>query len=489
MAGDSNPMRLHCGDSPCVAPSVARKRQFFAIGIAVPVLVALCCACIVAATVPAAASTVAASNTTGPRPVAALSLCGSNTIGSQLGPELVRAFVSEKLGGRNVRIDVGAKADQWVVRADVANQPLHIDIAAHGSATAFEGLHAGSCQVGMASRRIHPAEIIRDQNIFGDLTGRAAEHIVGLDGIAVIVHPSNPVRHLTIDQLRRLFSGAVTNWSQVGGSSGPVTVYARDDKSGTYDMFVTFVLQTQHLAPSARRFEDSTKLSDSVARDPHGIGFIGLPYINRTKALEIASGSAIPIYPSPLSVGREEYPLTRRLYLYTAVNPANRLVGRFISFAQSDEGQRIVNRLGFVGTLAASSPPSRKVAIPAGAPPIYANLLRTADREDFTIFFDSDSYSLDNKAYVDVRRLVEGVNANGYRARKFVLAGFADNTGEPEYSKLLSEKRAQSVAAELSSLGLTVSQTFGFGQAVPIRDNATLDGQAKNRRVEIFIAR
>jgi phosphate transport system substrate-binding protein len=436
---------------------------------------------------PATTSAATPSAATRSHPVAALSLCGSNTIGLQLGPELIRAFVSDKLGGRNVRVDVGAKPDEWVVRADVANQPFHIDIAAHGSATAFEGLHAGSCQVGMASRRIHPGEILRDQNLFGDLTGRAAEHIVGLDGIAVIVHRSNPVKHLTIDQLRRLFSGAVTSWSQVGGRPGPVHVYARDDKSGTYDMFVTFVLQTQHLAPSARRFEDSTKLADSVARDPHGIGFIGLPYINRTKALEIASGSATPIYPTTLSVGREQYPLTRRLYLYTAVNPANQLVRRFISFAQSDEGQRIVNRVGFVGTLAASSPPSRSVAIPAGAPPAYANLLRTADREDFTVFFDSDSYLLDNKAYVDVRRLAEGMSTGGYRSHKFIVAGFADSTGDPEYSRFLSEMRAHSVAAELTSLGLTVAQTFGFGQAVPIRDNGTLDGQAKNRRVEIFI--
>jgi phosphate transport system substrate-binding protein len=446
---------------------------------------------VAAAKIPANATGIpSAATPSRPPSAAAFTLCGSNTVGSRLGPELVRTFVTNKLGGRNVRVDRARQVDETVVRADVPRRPdFHVDIAAHGSATAFKGLSAGSCQVGMASRRIKPEEV-RALRILGDLAGPASEHVLGLDGIAVIVHASNPIDQLGIYQLHGLFTGALTNWAQVGGNPEPVDIYARDDKSGTYDTFASLVLGMQHLTPSARRFEDSTTLSNSIAGDPHGIGFIGVPYVKHTKALRISSGTALPIYPNALTVGRETYPLTRRLYLYTlkAAKPAD-LVARFVSFTQSDAGQRIVNSAGFVGTLAAPPLRSRAVAIPADAPPAYANLLRTADEVDFALYFKRDSDILDNKANIDVSRLVSLLNTDGYRTRKLLLAGFADNIGDPEYSKLLSARRAETVAAELTSQGVIVAQTFGFGRAVPIRDNATPEGREKNRRVEIFIAR
>jgi phosphate transport system substrate-binding protein len=512
-AGEANPVCPDCGKLLRVGERATRRPPFALIGIvAVLLLVGLGFALMhfltsastphvatpstipvspVAATTPVTATGIPSTTPSRPPTVAALTLCGSNTIGSKLGPELVRTFVADELGGRDVHVDHGSQADETVVRAKVPSRPgFHVDVAAHGSATAFKGFGAGagSCQVGMASRRIKPEEV-RALHVLGDLTGLASEHVLGLDGIAVIVHASNPVDHLGIYQLHGLFTGALTNWAQVGGNSGPVNIYARDDKSGTYDTFATLVLGKQHLTPFARRFEDSTTLSNNVARDPHGIGFIGLPYVNRAKALEIASGTAQAIYPNSLTVGRETYPLTRRLYLYTYTAAYPVLVGRFIAFAQSDAGQRIVNRIGFVGTLAAPPLRSRTVAIPADAPPAYANLLRTADEVDFAVYFKADSDILDNKAHTDVGRLVSLMSTDGYRTRKLLLAGFADSTGDPEYSRFLSKGRAHSVAAELTSQGLTVAQTFGFGQAVPIRDNATLDGQEKNRRVEIFIAR
>ncbi len=149
--------------------------------------------------------------------------------------------------------------------------------------------------------------------------------------------------------------------------------------------------------------------------------------------------------------------------------------------------RRNVNHVGPGGTGAAPPPPGRTATVPVDAPPAYANLLRTADKADFDIHFQRDSDTLDNN--VDVGRLVSLVKTDGYPARKVFVAGFADNTGDPEYSKLLSAKRAQTVAAELAAHGVTVAQTFGFGQIAPIGDNATPEGREKNRRVEIFVAR
>ncbi len=99
----------------------------------------------------------------------------------------------------------------------------------------------------------------------------ASEHVLGLDGIAVIVNVANSVSALQKDQLMQIFSGDVTDWSQMGASHGAIKIYARDDKSGTFDTFKTLVLGGKALAPGAQRFEDSNALSEAVASDPNGI--------------------------------------------------------------------------------------------------------------------------------------------------------------------------------------------------------------------------
>lgn len=416
----------------------------------------------------------------------AFSLCGSNTIGSQLGPDLVRGFLAS-LGAASPSLRADG-TDRQEAEGDVGGRDLKVDIAAHGSATAFTGLRAGNCQVGMSSRRIKSGEAA-SLHPLGNMLSPSSEHVIGLDGIAVIVNAANPVSSLTVSQLKDIFSGRTGSWSAVGGGSGGIAVFARDDKSGTYDTFKTLVLDTAPLAANARRFEDSAALSAAVSADTNAIGFIGLPYVAQAKALRIASGGP-PIAPTPLTVGRETYPLTRRLYLYTASSPREPLVAKFVTFAQSDAGQQIVNRDGFVGdvtALATSKSSSRN--LPASAPARYRTLVDSFDQANFDFYFNTGSDVLDNKALVDVGRLVAVMSTNANRNKSVVLAGFADSTGDPASNVQLSENRAQSAARELEAEGIRVKDTVGFGQELPIRDNATEAGREKNRRVEIFITR
>lgn len=415
----------------------------------------------------------------------AFALCGSNTIGSQLGPDLARAFLSS-LGAPEPLIR-GARPGEERVEAVLAGRTLSIPIAAHGSATAFSGLQARTCQIGMASRAIKASEVEALRSL-GNMHSPIAEHVIGLDGIAVIVNAANPVSTLSTQQLEAIFTGRATTWAAVGGRARPIAVLARDDKSGTWDTFKTLVLKSRALVPSAHRFEDSATLSSTVATDPDAIGFIGLPYVHAAKALRIASGTT-PVAPSVLSVGRETYPLTRRLFVYSAEKPRDPLVDRFISFVESDAGQRIVNRDGFVGTvtsLATSKSNSR--SLPSGTSARYRALVDAYDQMNFNFYFNTGSDELDNKALVDVGRLVSLLSAGGNR-KSVVLAGFADSTGDPANNVRLSEHRARSAASELREQGIRVKEMLGFGQELPIRDNATIRGREKNRRVEIFLTR
>jgi outer membrane protein OmpA-like peptidoglycan-associated protein len=132
--------------------------------------------------------------------------------------------------------------------------------------------------------------------------------------------------------------------------------------------------------------------------------------------------------------------------------------------------------------------PHHTVAVPADAP-AYSSLVKSADKLDTALHFKRGSGLLDDGATRDLTRLASVLKSAGYRNRKVLVAGFADNTGEPEFSKYLSAKRAQIVVAELTAQGVPVAQTFGFGQIAPIGDNATREGRERNRRVEIFVAR
>ena len=290
-----------------------------------------------------------------------LRIHGSNTVGSQLVPELAKAFLQQK-GARTVDQVPGLKEREFYVQGqlDSDTQPEAIEIHAHGSTTAFTDLKSGTCDLGMSSRKVTMQEVEELRPLLGDLSSNASEHVTALDGLAVVVHQSNSVKTLTVAQVAAIFGGGITNWSQVGGPSGEITLYARDDKSGTFEFFRDHVLKKhgKSLAAQARRFEDSNELSDKVAQDAQGIGFIGLPYIRATKALALHDAGTPPLRPSERTVKTEDYVLSRRLYLYTGAIPRSPYEAEFVKFALSDAGQSIVKQVGFVAlSLDAPQPP------------------------------------------------------------------------------------------------------------------------------------
>ncbi len=409
------------------------------------------------------------------------SMRGSNTIGASLGPKLAAAFMADT-GDTDISIVPLQKADEVKVVGSRAGVRESIVVAAHGSATAFTGLAAGDTQVGMASRRVKPAERDALANL-GDLTSPGAEHVLALDGIAVIVNPNNQVSELTKAQLRDIFSGAITDWSSVGGAPGPIHVLARDGKSGTYDTFKALVLDKTKLVANARRLEDSRELSRDVTTDTAAIGFIGLPYIADSKAVAVAEIGATPLLPNRLTVATEDYPLSRRLYLYTpTVNP-NDLAQRFVQFALSGAGQAIVEQEGFIPLTIKTE----AVRVPDTASGRYRALVGGAQRLSTSFRFQTNSTNLDNRALRDLDRLVNFMISAHADGSKLILVGFADNQGAASANLAVSKKRAEAVSALLARRGLRVTHVAYFGSELPVADNSTDDGREKNRRVEVYL--
>jgi phosphate transport system substrate-binding protein len=411
-----------------------------------------------------------------------LRLHGSNTIGAQLVPALAEAYLKAQ-GATNVR-RAPAGNDELLVQGNLpgSSTSATIEIYAHGSSTAFTDLAEDKCDIGMASRKIASNEIQSLAGL-GDMTGFTSEHVLGMDGIAIIVNRGNSVPSLTKAQLAKIFTGEITNWSQVRGSGGSIHVYARDDKSGTYDTFKTLVLESGQLVSTAKRIEDSAALSDAVAGDPEAIGFVGLPYISSAKAVPVGDAGVEPLLPTRMTVATEDYLLSRRLYLYTPANPSKPATRKFVEFALSKAGQDIVGGEGFVSQNVSSA----RAPVVSTAPQGYKDVIAGAERLSLDFRFKSGATQLDNKAQVDLDRTITFLSDLGYSGDRVMLLGFADSTGTAEANRALSEKRAMVVAEQFAPRGLHPKVVKGFGQEMPVASNNSDDGRQKNRRVEVWV--
>lgn len=410
-----------------------------------------------------------------------LRLHGSNTIGAELGPALAKQYLETKLLAKNVRYLPSDKPQEgWVVGEDSkSGSPIEIEIHAHGSSTAFQDLDAGRTDIGMASRQIKTSEVSRLRKI-DDFTSVNSEFVVGLDGIAVIVPRTNTTQFLSKQQLTDIFSGKITNWRQLGQPGGPIHVYARDDKSGTYDTFKSLVLgKRASLVADARRYESNAQLSDDVAADPHGIGFVGLPYIRNSRAIPISDGDSKARYPSEFNVVTEDYALSRRLYLYASSKSANPHVHDFLSFAVSQQGQQIVLDNGFVS----QNLYLQNLEIGQNYPEEYRTFVQQAKRLSVNFRFRQDSLELDSRAIRDLDRVASYIRDHS-QIRKVMLFGFSEDTGIPIYDISLSESRADMVERALHKRGVVVHHVRGYGAIDPVSVNTV---KHKNRRVEVWI--
>ncbi|MFQ6574322.1 substrate-binding domain-containing protein [Pseudomonas sp. UM16] len=415
---------------------------------------------------------------------AQLRIQGSNTIGAALAPALVKGLL-EAQGAREIRIEAQATTNEVQVRAlDQQGKSIRIDIAAHGSSTGFTALKNGQTDLAAASRPIKASELAELQPL-GDLNSAAAEQIIGLDGVAVIVHPDNPLPQLSTAQLAQIFAGQITTWEGLGLGNGPIHLYARDDRSGTFEIFKALVLDGsgQTLAGSAKRFESGEQLAKEVLNDRQAIGFSSLASVHGAKVLAIADGDSRPMPPSPALVASEDYPLSRRLYLYLSPTQATPWARALVEFAQSAKGQTIVTANGFVGQQvhAIKIPPAEDMPQP------YRTLVRNAQRLSVNFRFQEGSANLDSKALRDVQRVVDYLRQHNKLHQQVVLVGFGDAKHDSERAALLSRLRAMAVRRELIKEGVTLREVIGLGDELPVATNTAEEGRIRNRRVEVWV--
>ncbi len=241
---------------------------------------------------------------------------GSDTLGAKMVPQLAESF----------------KAKMAAQGVDVA-----FEIAAEGSSTGVASVIDGTAEIGMSSRDPKEKEVANAKS--KGVNMRTVT--VAKDGIAIIVNESNPLEAISIDEIELIFSGDVTDWSGITAQTGEISAYTRNTSSGTYAVFQKLGMNSRDYGPDTQKMAGNEQIAAEVAKNPNGIGYVGLAYIDTPGVKVLPVNGAAP--------DAANYPLARPLYyLINKSQELSPLANDFIGFSMSPEGQAIVNRVHFL---------------------------------------------------------------------------------------------------------------------------------------------
>lgn len=255
---------------------------------------------------------------------------------------------SIQVKGSDTMVNLG---QAWAEKYMENNPAEFVAVTGGGSGTGISSLISGTCDIAMSSRNIKEKEITLAKQKGID----PHEIKVGLDGLAVVVSPKNPVGRLTLGQLAGIFTGKITNWKEIGGADSKIVILSREVNSGTHVYFKEHVLRKndpnsqEEFAAGALLLSSSQAIADEVAGNSSAIGYYGMGYISpKQKPILIAKDEKSEYIPPVIeNVISGKYPISRPLFVYTNGSPRG-LVKKFIDFALSVEGQEIVLKTDFV---------------------------------------------------------------------------------------------------------------------------------------------
>ena len=412
---------------------------------------------------------------------------GSQTMAAHLVPKVAEAWLHD-IGYQGIR-RTQAGPSMTEIHASRDGQPLVVEIAASSSAQGFQDLVDGNTHIAMMTRRPDASELDAGWQL-GDLASHDQEFVLALDGAAVVVHRDNPVAHMSLAQLRRVLSGQVRDWRELGGR-GAVHLHLVDAANSARDLLDERVMQGGAYGP-AERHADGAALVQAIARDPGGIGFVTLrqPWGTSVRPMALSEGGRA-IAPTRLGVQSEDYPLTRRFYLYGS-QMMGALSRSFALYAMGARGQEAVARAGhFAVTLRPGYRPPTLVG-----PREYRELLAQATRLPLSLRFNFSgnnesgvaSSVYDSRSVRDVERLVAFMGLPVNRGRRLLVVGFGDAVaGSPVAATMMSNDRADLVAHELMARGLPVLHARGMGAQAPLAGASTPNARYRNERVEVWL--
>jgi phosphate transport system substrate-binding protein len=241
-----------------------------------------------------------------------------------------------RIDGSTTVLPIAQKAAEVFMKKNPGDK---VFVTGSGSGTGIKALIDGTTMLATSSREAKESEIAAGKGKGVNIT----EHKIALDGVIAVIHPSNKMNDITMDQLKNVYNGEIKGWKALGGPARPISVVSRDTSSGTYEIWQEKVLGKDKLRADALLVASNGQMVQTVAQNPYAIGYIGIGYLDKSvKELKING-----LVPTEKSVRDFKWPVARYLYIYSNGKPAG-VAAKFISFLVSKEGQDIVKEEKFV---------------------------------------------------------------------------------------------------------------------------------------------
>lgn len=221
------------------------------------------------------------------------------------------------------------------------NEGVNVTVSESGSGNGAKSLINGVCDIADMSRFMKDKEF----KAAVEKGVQPVAHVVAMDGLAVVLHPANPVQNLTVEQIRNIYMGKITNWKEVGGPNKKIVTISRDTNSGTYETFEGLVMSKQKIAPQCEYVGSNGQARQRVQSTPGAIAYVGLGFVDRTVKPVTVNG----ITATRATVASGVYPIARPLYMFTNGYPKlGSPVHAFVTMHLTPKGQEIIESIGFV---------------------------------------------------------------------------------------------------------------------------------------------
>ena len=448
---------------------------------------------------------------------------GANTVGVGMLQPLGQAW-ARKLGFRSVRVEQTADPLEFHLVAEGAEgaRKLRMEVKFHGTPSGTEPVVRGQVDFWGTVRPVRESDLdaLRRRNVpnvpsLAQMQAPGVENVIALDAIAFITHPSNPVRRISVTQLKDVLLGKIVNWSQVGGPDMPIQIYAPDPGFGTFEGACQVIMGiatsqqcVQQMAKlAAPHFKSVDDLSDTVAGNPAALGWVGIVAKRSARPLQLITECGGTADPEIFNAKAEEYLLTRRYFLYTTPGkPLSPSAKAFLDFVLSEDGQNALKAAGAVDLLPGIAPETYVAERLDGAgnaqdggrtrirptdARAFEEATQNASRLSITFRFREGTDNLDSRAEADLVRLAELMKKPAYAKSQLVLIGFSAARGDYAANRALSRERAMAVRERLvGQLGVKDVVAVGVGPTSPVACNS--DGAPTahmNQRVEVWVRR
>lgn len=436
-----------------------------------------------------------------------VTLSGSADIGLGLMPALIEDF-SFHLGETALRADHGS--DSWTYFiSDAANVPVaRIQSHLTNTASGLVDLIEHRTDLALATRiATGPEQQAALAAGVGDLTNPYRRQIVALDGLVFVVSRKNPISSISVEDVIKILQGEVTNWAELGGVNARIAIYRPVDGSDlANDIQVSLFAgdMPTELAP-ALLVPDNAALSDAVALDPFGFGITTFSVKRNAKPLALRGNCGVLAWPNRFSLQSEDYPFTRRLYVFSAKKRLPVFARNLLAWFDRDIAQISVQNTGFVGQLIEkhalvdqqdrlanairAAGDDIKLAHLKGFVQGFSNALRLST----TFRFENGSTQMDDRAQRSIRKLAEQIEFGDFDGRELIFAGFSDSQGGAEGNRRISRQRAEQImsavksAAPRADLSKVTFLALGMGEVSPLACDDTELGRHTNRRVEVWV--